>query len=112
MAFAQTSQLTVQLAYYPPYHSKYNAVERCWGTLENHWNGDVLDSVETVVKFAQTMTWKGKPPVVRLLTTTYHTGVRLTKQAMAQVETHIQRLIGLERWFVEISCAPPASTDT
>jgi hypothetical protein len=47
-----------------------------------------------------------------LLTTTYPTGVRLTKQAMAQVATHIQRLTGLERWFVEISCAMPASPDT
>jgi len=65
-----------------------------------------------VVKFAQTMTWKGKAPVVRLLTTTYHTGVRLTKQAMAEVETHVQRLVGLERWFVDISCDPSASPDT
>ena len=112
VAFAQTSRLTIKLAYYPPYHSKYNAIERCWGILETHWNGDVLDTVETVVQFAQTMTWKGKSPVVRLLTTIYHTGIRLTKQAMAQVETHLQRLIGLERWFVDISCAPPASPDT
>jgi transposase len=112
VAFAHRYQLTVKLAYYPPYHSKYNAVERCWGVLEQHWNGDVLDTVETVVKFAQTMTWKGKAPVVRLLTTTYPTGVRLTKQAMAQVATHVERLTGLERWFVEISCAMPASPDT
>ena len=112
LGFAQTYQLTVRLAYYPPYHSKYNAVERCWGVLETHWNGDLLDTVETVVKFAQTMTWKGKAPVVRLLTTTYHTGVRLTKQAMAEVETHIKRLSGLERWFVDISCALPTSPDT
>ncbi len=34
VAFAQTSQLTVKLASYPPYHSKYNPVERCWGILE------------------------------------------------------------------------------
>jgi Rhodopirellula transposase DDE domain len=112
VAFAQRYQLAVQLAYYPPYHSKYNPVERCWGILETHWNGDVLDTVETVVKFAQTMTWKGKPPVVQLLTTIYHTGVRLNKKAMVEVETHVQRLIGLERWFVTISCAPPASPDT
>jgi Rhodopirellula transposase DDE domain len=72
----------------------------------------MLDSVETVVKFAQTMTWKGKSPVVCLLTTIYHTGVRLTKQAMAQGETHVQRLVGLERWFVDISCTLPPSPDT
>jgi transposase len=112
VTFAQTSQLAVKLAYYPPYHSKYNPIERCWGILEQHWNGDVLDTVETVVQFAQTMTWKGKAPVVDLLTTVYHTGVRLTKQAMAQVETHLERLSGLERWVVDISCAPSPSPDT
>jgi len=112
VAFAQTSQLTVTLASDPPYHSTYHPVERCWGILENHWNGDVLDSVETVLTFAQTMTWKGNPPVVQLLTTIYHTGVRLSKKAMAEVETHVQRLIGLERWFGDISCVPPASPDT
>ena len=58
--FAQVSQLTIHLAYYPPYHSKYNPVERCWGILERHWNGDVLDTVETVVKFAQTMSLQRK----------------------------------------------------
>lgn len=112
VVFAQKHRLTIKLAYYPPYHSKYNPVERCWGILETHWNGDVLDTVETVVKFAQTMTWQGKHPVVRLLTTVYHTGVRFSKQAMAEVETHIQRLTGLERWFVDISCATPATPDT
>lgn len=112
VAFAQQYQLTVHLAYYPPYHSKYNPIERCWGILEQHWSGDLLDSVETVVQFAQTMTWKGKHPVVSLVTNTYKTGVRLTKRAMVQVETHIQRLHGLERWFVNISSTTPPSLDT
>ncbi len=107
VAFAQTYQLSVKLAYYPPYHSKYNPIERCWGVLETHWNGDVLDTVETVVQFAQTMTWKGKHPVVSLMTNTYQTGVRLTKRAMVQVNMHIQRLQGLERWVVDISSTAP-----
>ena len=34
VAFAQHYGRTVRLAYYPPYHSKYNPVERCWGILE------------------------------------------------------------------------------
>ena len=112
VAFAHKYQLTIKLADSPPYHSKYNPIERCWGALEQHWNADLLDSVETVVKFAQTMKWKGNPPVVHLLTSLYHTGVRLTKKAMAQVETHVQRLIGLERWFVDIPCALSPSPDT
>ena len=28
---AEATQLTLELVYYPPYHSKYNPIERCWG---------------------------------------------------------------------------------
>lgn len=36
--------LHVRWAYSPPYHSKDNPVERCWGILEHHGNGALLDS--------------------------------------------------------------------
>ena len=39
---------------------------------------------------------------VELVTTTYQTGVKLTKEAMDVVETHLQRLPSLEKWFVDI----------
>jgi transposase len=100
--FAQQYGLRVRLAYYPPYHSKYNAIERCWGILENHWNGSLLDTVDAVIQFARTMTWKGNHPIVELVTTTYATGVRLTKDAMETLESEITRLPGLEKWFVDI----------
>ncbi len=103
--FAHTSGLRVRLAYYPPYHSKYNAIERCWGILEMHWNGALLESVETVIAFARTMTWKGEHPLVELVTTSYKTGVKLTKEAMSTLETHVARLPQLEKWFVDI--VPP-----
>jgi hypothetical protein len=64
--FAQSNQLNIRLAYYPPYHSKYNPIERVWGILEKSWNGSILDEVETALNFAQNMTWKGKHPVVKL----------------------------------------------
>jgi transposase len=47
--FVDTFQLMVDLAYYPAYHSKYNPIERVWGVLEQHWNGSLLDSCETVL---------------------------------------------------------------
>jgi transposase len=100
--FVQHYVLTIRLAYYPPYHSKYNPIERCWGILEQHWNGSLLDSVDATIKYASTMTWKGKHPVVELVTTRYQTGVKLTKEAMEAVETHIQRLPSLGKWFVDI----------
>jgi DDE family transposase len=103
--FVRRYQITVQLAYYPPYHSKYNPIERCWGALEHHWNGSLLDSLDAVLKFTNSMTWKGLHPLVELVTTTYATGVKLTKQAMADIETQIVRLPGLDKWFVSISPA-------
>ena len=100
--FVQQYHVTVRLAYYPPYHSKYNPIERCWGILENHWNGALLDSVDAVLQFASTMTWKGTHPIVALVTTTYQTGVTLTKEAMEAVEGKIKRLPRLGKWFVDI----------
>jgi transposase len=104
--FVQQYQVTVRLAYYPPYHSTYNPIERGWGILENHWNGALLDSIDAVLQFTATMTWKGTHPIVDLVTTTYQTGVTLTKEAMEAVEARITRLPGLEKWFVDIVPSP------
>jgi len=105
--FATDTGLTVRLAYYPPYHSKYNPVERCWGILEQHWNGALLDALDTVQRYAATMTWKGQHPVVAVVTTAYARGVTLTKDAMAEVEAHLTRHPTLGKWFLDIH--PPAA---
>jgi transposase len=84
--FARKYGLVVQLAYYPPYHSKYNPIERCWGILELHWNGALLDSVEAVLGYAETMTWKGGHPEVVLVETAYSKGVRLSREEMEVLE--------------------------
>lgn len=113
--FVRHSHLHVRLAYYPPYHSKYNPIERCWGILENHWNGALLDSLDAVLGFARTMTWKGIHPVVELVTTTYQTGVKLTQEAMECVEAQLKRLTHLGKWFVDIvcpDCPSPPTWDT
>ncbi len=52
------------------------------------------------------MTWKGKRPVVALVTTAYQRGVTLTQEAMASVEAHLTRLPYLEKWFGDISPLP------
>ena len=103
--FVRHYRITVRLVYYPPYHSKYNPIERCWGILENHWNGAILDRVEAVLNFTASMTWNGIHPVVDLVSTIYHTGVRLSQEAMAAIEAQIARLPGLDKWFVDITPA-------
>ena len=100
--FAESKSIDISLAYYPPYHSKYNPVERVWGVLENHWRGELLDSIDKVVGLANTMKWNGKNPVVKVVKRIYETGVRLSKSAMKKYEKIINRLQGLENWFVDI----------
>jgi hypothetical protein len=102
---AQDSQLTIVLAYYPPYHSKYNPIERCWGVLEVYWNGALLDSEAAVLGFASNMSYAGKRPSVSVVRQSYPTGVRRNKQEMKLLEGRLTRLPALPRWAVTI--APP-----
>jgi hypothetical protein len=95
--FARDTRLDIELAYYPPYHSKYNPIERCWGILELHWNGALLDSVEAVLGYAETMTWRGSHPEVVLVEAEYRTGVRLSREEMAALEAEVTRLPALEK---------------
>jgi transposase len=107
--FACQYGLIVRLAYYPPYHSKYNPIERCWGSLEHHWNGSLLDTVDAVLNFTASMTWRGVHPVVTLVTTLYDTGIKLSKAAMAEIEARLVRRLGLAKWCVDI--LPAAERD-
>ena len=100
--FVNITKIEVELAYYPPYHSKYNPIERVWGVLEKHWNGDLLDSVDTVINFAKTMTYNGIHPIVKLIKQTYNTGVKLVKKEMMSLEKCFIRLTNLEKWSVLI----------
>jgi hypothetical protein len=100
--FAKKHEVGISLIYYPPYHSKYNPIERVWGVLENHWKGQLLDSVEKVVGLAKTMKYNGKNPVVKLIAGTYEKGVKLTQKAMQQLEKMIERVTGIEKWAVDI----------
>jgi transposase len=101
--FVDSFQLAVQLAYYPPYHSKYNPVERVWGFLEQHWNGALLDSVETILNFARTFSFRQVTPVVQFVSQPYCAGSKLTYNQMRHLEQRFQRLHGLTKWFVLIS---------
>ena len=100
--FSYAHNIKIRLAYYPPYHSKYNPVERVWGVLEKHWNRELLDSVEKTLALANTMTWNGKHPKVTFIEEEYSTGAKLTKNEMQSYEAKLERMTHLEKWFVDI----------
>jgi hypothetical protein len=92
----------IQLLYYPPYHSKYNPIERCWGILELHWNGAKLINVETMLAWAQSMTWKGLQPIIQFSQKVYEKGISLTKKAMRAIEKKLERNPLLPKWDILI----------
>jgi hypothetical protein len=106
VSFVDKTGLTVELAYYPPYHSKYNPIERCWGVLEQHWNGSLLDELQVALDFIESMTWRGVHPVVMAATKLYRNGVKLSKEAMTALEQRLNRDPLLGRWFVTIAPKP------
>lgn len=93
---------SIQLLYYPPYHSKYNPVERCWGILEQHWNGARLVDVDTMLAWAKSMTWKGVQPVVTLSKEVYKKGITLSRTRMQNIEQKLERNPLLPKWDILI----------
>ena len=98
----------IQLLYDPPYHSKYNPIERCRGMMEWHWHGAQLIDAETMLEWAKRMTWKGVHPVVELSRKVYDKGVSLSKAAMRAVEARLERNRLLPKWDILIH---PASAE-
>lgn len=100
--FADWSGLEIRLVYYPPYHSKYNPIERCWSSLERKWNGVLLNCLEVILQCARRMTWKGKHPTVHCLEGEYPNGVRVAAKEMKQIEARLQRSATLPKYDIVI----------
>jgi hypothetical protein len=75
--------------------------------LEQHWNGTLLTTIDTALKWAATMTWKGLAPIVREVHGIYACGVRVTKAAFRNIVARIARSATLPKWHLTIKPLPP-----
>ena len=100
--FADMSKLTIRLIYYPPYHSKYNAIERYWAGLEKSWNGYLLSTVSTVLNRASNFLWKGLGATVKLVDTVYEKGIKVVGKKKVALEQRLQRSPTLTWWDITI----------
>ena len=105
LEFADWSGLEIRLVYYPPYHSKYNPIERCWSSLEQKWGGALLNCLKVILQQALRMSWEGRHPTVKRLAGAYPDGVRLTKKEMKPYEARLQRSATLPKY--DITIKPP-----
>lgn len=100
--FADMTGLSIRIVYYPPYHSKYNGIERYWAGLEKSWNGYLLDSVTTVLNRAGNFMWKGMRTTARLLETAYEKGIKVCGKEKNALEVRLQRDQELQWWDITI----------
>lgn len=105
--FSDCSGLEIHLVYYPPYHSKYNRIERCWSSLQQKWNGVLLTCWVIVKAYAQRMTWKGQRPTVMKLDGDYPIGVIVPKKEMIELNKRLERSETLAKYDILIRPAIP-----
>ena len=106
--FADWSGLEIRLVYYPPYHSKYNPIERCWSILEQKWGAALLNCLKVILQEALRMTWYGHHPTVKRLHGEYPVGVRLSKKEMKPYEARMERSKVLPKYDITIRPNQPS----
>lgn len=102
VAFADWSGLRVRLVYYPPYHSKYKPIERCWSSLEKKWGGVLLNCLKVILQMARRMRWRGLAPVVKRLEGEYPDGIKLSRKEMKPYEARLERSKTLPKYDIKI----------
>ncbi len=102
MEFACITNLNIHLIYYPPYHSKYNPIERVWAAVEQYWNGTILYSVDKVMNTLKNVKWNNINLNALFIDKLYQKGVSLSVKEMSQLEEFLFRKPDIEKWDVWI----------
>ena len=96
--------LVIQLVYYPPYHSKYNKIERVWARIQMQWRQITINSSDLLINSLNKITWKGINIKGKLSLFKYEKGIKISDYEMeTKINTHIIREEGLEKWSVVIT---------
>jgi Rhodopirellula transposase DDE domain len=95
--------LSVTVSHYPSGASKWNPIEhRLFSQISRNWAAAPLDSYEKALKFIRTTTTTTGLKVTALLDPTFYpTGVKVSKQELAQLSIRQKRV--LPKWNYTIS---------
>ncbi len=65
--------------------------------MENHWRGEIIDSVDKAIGLARSMTYRGIKPTVRKVSKTYRKGISVAKKASGSLQACLDISHGLFR---------------
>ena len=101
---AKKYNISIELVYYPPYHSKYNPIERYWARLQLSWSGLIINTIDKLIETINKVTWKGIKSKATLVTKEYKKGISIDKNDIKTLEKkHVYREEGIEKWSLVIT---------
>ncbi len=100
---AKKHNIVIKLVYYPPYHSKYNKIERYWARLQLFWRNIIIDTLDKLIECVNKVTWKGVRSKCILSSIVYEKKVTISESEMKDINTHLIREEGLEKWSIVIT---------
>ena len=96
--------ISIELVYYPPYHSKYNPIERYWARLQLSWSGLIISTVDKLIETINKVNWKGVYTQATLSNKEYKKGIGIDKTDIKILERkHVYREEGIEKWSLVIT---------
>ena len=97
--------ITIELVYYPPYHSKYNLIEHYWGVLQRSWNGLIINSLDKLIGAINGTKWHGINSKGILINKHFEKGKSVDKNELKKLlEQHISYpTLEIEKWSLIIT---------
>ena len=101
---AKKYNVSIELVYYPPYHSKYNPIERYWARLQLSWSGLIINTVDKLIETINKVNWKSVNTQATLVNKEYKKGISIEKDELKILERkHVYREEGIEKWSLVIT---------
>lgn len=102
---AKKYNITIELVYYPPYHSKYNKIEHYWGVLQRKWSKELIKSDQKLIEVINHTKWHGIKSEGYISSKAYEKGKKIDKKIMVEIkEKYISHYSNkLKKWSVIIT---------
>ncbi len=97
--------ITIELVYYPPYHSKYNKIEHFWGVLQKTWSRLIIDTFDKLIGAINGTRYNKINAKGHLKTDIYEKGKKVNEKELEQlIKQHVHyENEGIEKWSLVIA---------
>lgn len=97
--------ITIELVYYPPYHSKYNKIEHFWGILQKTWSKLIINTFDKLIGAINGTKYNKINATGHLKTDIYEKGKKINENELEElIKKHVNHENdGIEKWSLVIT---------